>query len=274
MTVRPYPTALGRGLVMKNPSNRFAISGWGVALVVLVVQALLVDGRSVLVAITSSVGVYLAWAVGRELDPDNAGVAQWALVLGLAFALWSPPGALAAGVTMLGIRVVVGTIGAAVRPVDVAALLAIGFAAAIEPVAWLGGVMVLIWLWAAPEVGELRTPGLIAFGVGVVAGASLSVLAIWETSPFDAEVTATAYVLAAVAGAATLLAARPIDVEARTDKRGGRIDAVRVRFGRLGAGTACIWAAVIAGTAGFWLLGPVFAALIVAAVYRVFVHPA
>nr|MDJ0791281.1 hypothetical protein [Acidimicrobiia bacterium] len=97
----------------------------------------------------------------------------------------------------------------------------------------------------------------------------------WTEGTFvAAEVTTTAYVLAAVAGGAMILAARPLAVTSPTDTGSGTVESVRVRSARIAAGSFCMWAAVIGGVAGFWSIVPVFCALAVAAVFRVFIQPA
>ena len=52
------------------------------------------------------------------------------------------------------------------------------------------------------------------------------------------------------------------------------IDARRLQMARVATGSFCMWAAVVAGVEGFWSISPAFAALVIAAIYRVFVHPA
>ena len=272
---RPGPdTAIGRHFDFRLPSNRIAIGGSVVAFGALAVASLFTDDLTIIGAGFAAVGVFIAWAVSRELDPGMPSAATWTMVLALAFAFWSLPGALVSGVTLIGIRLIVGSVGVRLTLVDALSFALIGGAAMIDPIGWMAAAMIAIWLWTAPEVGKRRRIGQAWFAVGVIGGIAVGLLATWGDSPFDAEVTATAYVLAAIAGGAMLFAARPVQVTAETDGGSGTIDAVRVRFGRLAAGSACMWAAVIAGVDGFWQLGPVFAALVVAAAYRVFVHAA
>ena len=267
-------TAIGRHFDLRLASNRVAIGGTVIAFVVLLVAGWVLDEFSVLGAAAAAIAVFIAWAVSRELDPDMPTAATYAMALALGFAVFTTPGALVSGVVLIGIRFIVGSVGAPLTLLDALSLGLIAGAAMIDPVGWIGAAMVAIWLWSAPEVGDRRRIGQVAFALGVAGGVVVGVAWTWGGSPMDAEVTATAYVLAAIAGAAMLFAARPVSIASETDRRTAVIDPIRVRFGRLAAGSACMWAAVIAGVEGFWQVGPVFAALVVAAVYRVFVHPA
>ena len=148
------------------------------------------------------------------------------------------------------------------------------FFAALDPALWVAGLALVAWLVRAPEPGTLRRWGQAAFGVGAAAG--LGVLAYqWSNGSLESvDVTATAYALAAAAGLAMIVAARPLAVTSSTDSGSGIVEWTRIRSARVAAGSTLMWAAVIGGVDGFWSIGPVFAALAVAAVFRVFVQPA
>ena len=268
------PSALSRPIDAAHVSNRFALAGFGVAAVVLGIKALVSDELSIVGAFAGAVAVFLGWAVGRELDPDTPGVAALAMILALAVAIFSTPAALATGVALIGVRVVSGTVGAPVTWIDTAVFLGIGVVVGANPILWIVGVSILMWLMRAPEVGALRNWVTAALLVGSAGGLGW-LWSRWNAGLIDdVEITATAYVLAAAAGAAMMLASRPVQATSPTDSGAGTVDPVRVRFARLAAGAYCMWAAVIGGTAGFWSIGPVFAALVAAAIYRVFMQPA
>lgn len=237
-------------------------------------KALLIDELSVLGVIFASVAVFLGWAVGRELDPDTPNVANLAMALALVAAVFFTPSVLIAGIALIGIRLVAGTVGAPITILDLFLLVFVGAASGAVSVLWIVGITIVIWLWAAPEVGDRRTWGLVSFLVGVAVGLGFAYY-MWSKGTLrEVDITAGAYVLAGLAGGAMLVAARPIAVISQTDVGTGAVDSVRVRFARLAAGSFCMWAAVIGGVEGFWAMGPVLAGLVAAAIYRVFVHPA
>ena len=269
----PVPSAMARGIDPRLASNRFALGGFAAALAVLGGVAFFTD-RTFLEAVFGAVAVFLGWAIGRELDPDTPRVAAFSLVLALAFAVFAAPSALVTGVALIGVRLVAGTVGAPVSVFDLIVLPVIGVLAALTPSLWIVGIAIAMWLLRAPEVGRLRTIATVAFLAGAAGGLAFMY---WEWSEgrlADVEIGFAAYGLAALAGLAMMLAARPVRVTVQTDCRSGPVDPVRIRFARMAAGAFSMWAAVMGGTEAFWAMGPVFAALVVAAVFRVFVQPA
>lgn len=274
MSIHDSHSAMGRGIDVTLGSNRFAFAGWGVALLALMAKAVLAGEPSIPGALMASIAVFLGWAVGRELDPDTPGVAAAAMVLSLAAALWSAPSALATGLILIAVRLVAGTVGKSLTRIDIVALGVIGGAVGIEPLAWVAGLTMLIWLRSAPEAGPRSEWGQLVFVAGAVTGAVTSWLWWWEGGPFASSVETTAYVLAALAGGAMILSARPMPVRSTADVSGETLDPRRIRLARIAAGSSCMWAPVVAGVEGFWQVAPVCAALVVAAIYRVFVHPA
>lgn len=274
MAVPTIPSALSRSLDLSYPSNRFALAGFFVAVAVLGLQALLTDELTGVGAVFAAVAVFLGWSAGRELDPGTTGVAALALVLSLALAVFEPPAALATGVAMIGLRLVSGTVGAPATWLDLAVFAAIGAVAGATPILWIVGGAILMWLLRAPEVGRLR-PWVTGTFIGGTACGLGWLWYQWNDGRIDdVAITATAYVLAAAAGAAMMVAARPVSDTAPTDSGSEDVDRLRVRFARLAAGSFCMWAAVIGGTMGFWAIAPIFAALVAAAIYRFFVQPA
>ena len=267
-------SAWARNIDASYPSNVFAVVGFVVALVALGGKALIVDDLSLIGAAFASVAVFLGWAIGRELDPDTPWVANIALIAALIAALFFTPAALATGVVLIAVRSVAGTVGSPLSRLDLFVVAGLAAFAAFDPVLWIAGLAVLAWLVRAPEVGDLRSWGVGAFAAGAAGGLGFLWYQ-WSTDALESiEVTGTAYALAAVAGLAMLLAARPLAVTSLTDSGSGSISWMRVRSARIAAGASCMWAAVIGGVDGFWSIGPVFAALAVAAVFRVFVQSA
>ncbi len=205
-----------------------------------------------------AVVVFLAWAVGRELDPDRPHVGAWAMPVAFTAVVYDLPSALLTAAALIAIRVVAGTTGGAVTWVDLAILALLGFIAGSDPVVWIVGLTLAIWLFTAPEVGHLRIVGLVALGIGVGVG-------VWFAEPAVVEITQDAYLLAAFGGAVMMLAMTPKSMASVTDTRSGPVSVHRVGLARKAAGTFVMWAAVMGGVAGFWMLSPLLAALIATA---------
>lgn len=263
---------LGRGLDFDLRSNRIAVVGFTTALAVLGVSSVFRDDLSLLGSVSASVAVFLGWAVGRELDPDKPGAATLTMVLSLLLALITVPGAIATGVAMLAVRATAGTVGTRIGWGDVIAIGLIGLAVGLDPNLLISGLIIATWLWAAPEVGKRRVPALVTLTTGAFGGVAWVLLGS-EGYP-TVQVTGMAYVLAALAGGAMMLSARPADVAVENDARIAVVSTHRVRMGRIAAGSICLWAGVWGGVAGFWAVGPIFVGLIATAIYRVFVHSA
>ena len=267
-------TGLGRELNPRIPSNRFAVIGAVGAFAVLLVVSWIRDEVSVPAAAFGAVSVFIGWAISRELDPDRPDAAALAMAVALAAAVVAAPSALASGVVLIALRLIAGTVGVALKPLDLVVLAGVAGVAGATPILWLAGAALGIWAWTAPESVANQWPTRIAFVAGALTGLAVAAWTTWFGDGYGAEITTEAYALAAAAGLAMLLSIRHLPIASRTDAGTHPIRPERVRLARLTAGAILMWAAVIGGVEGFWALGPAFSALVMAAVYRVFVHAA
>jgi len=111
-------TALGRPILWSYPSNRFAVIGSAVGTVLLVIIRL-IGRRPVTVGnvVGAFAALFLAWAVARELDPDENLSASIALVLAfVALLQFGFASAWLVGGVLLGTRLIVGTVGVSASP--------------------------------------------------------------------------------------------------------------------------------------------------------------
>ncbi|WP_052351717.1 hypothetical protein [Deinococcus pimensis] len=114
-------SSLGRPLDPSVPSNRFAALGFALTFV-----AARVAGRTWLQSAQAGLGAFLAWSAGRELHPDDPNAANVALLIEAPLAILAPPSVPAAFGHTSALRVVAGTVGEKVTPVDEAALATLG----------------------------------------------------------------------------------------------------------------------------------------------------
>ncbi len=133
-------TALGRPIDLRHASNRQAV---GLAIVAAVLAAAVaLDGQGFTAeigsaALAAGAGTFLAWALGRELDPDAPVTAFVAGLATIATTLWlgSPNLLMMAGILFIG-RVLLRPTGHPPRLLDLAGLLGLGVFLGTRPGGW------------------------------------------------------------------------------------------------------------------------------------------
>jgi hypothetical protein len=249
-------THLGRVLDPRYPSNIFVV----MAAAVLGGVALLIGGWSPEPEWGGPVAVglatFLAWAAGRELDPDRPTTAMVAAVLGALFLL------------VVAARILVRTTGLAPLWTDLAANLAIAAWLAQSVAGWVGGMALA---FAVARDTGLRDPaparnlwwaGAMAVAVTLVASVS-GALGGW---------VAPAVAMSALAAAGVLGAAFFIGPDTPTsvgDFTSRPLDPRRLQEARILILVAAALTAVIAGDEGLRAFGPVWTLLAVGGAVRI-----
>ncbi|MBS3813373.1 hypothetical protein KGY64_06075, partial [Candidatus Bipolaricaulota bacterium] len=109
------PTAIGRPLDPSYPSNLFIMIFSGAGLVGFALSEFLLSGGaldSLAFGVRAGLGIFLTWALGRELDPDNPATATVSSVgIVVPIALWGTPGLLIAAWSLFILRVLNRTTG-------------------------------------------------------------------------------------------------------------------------------------------------------------------
>lgn len=138
-------TSLGRSVDLNYPSNVFAVAGSAVA-GTLAFGVSLGDGFPTAAAggIVVGLAAFVAWAIGRELDPDHPAAAAVALVIAGAAALFDRPALLAVFGVLLAARLAVGSTGLRPTPIDRAVLVAVAVALGTQAVAWPALVVLVV----------------------------------------------------------------------------------------------------------------------------------
>jgi len=124
-------SGLGRPLDPDSPSNR------GVLVVSLAAGAATVGARLLLGAddpiragVASASAAFEAWAIGRELDPDELSTANSAMLIAIAARGLGRPSLSATVPILLGTRLAVGTTGMRLQAIDTGTVAAAGGIAA------------------------------------------------------------------------------------------------------------------------------------------------
>jgi len=245
-------SSIGRGLDPRFPSNLFVLLFTPLAGVVAGVVALVSGdgvGSAARAGLLSGGTAFLAWAIAREIDPDDPIPAGAAAVAAPFVLLIGDPGLGIMAASLLTARILVRSTGLVPRPTDLVAVAGLAWYVATRP----GGLPAALVL-AAAVAADRRLPGedsqwsvpaaLAAAGGAVVAAALTGGIAIEAVAPAGWE-----WLLVGVAGAGALLVLRPPLVVSVCDATDERITERRLRVGRLGA---------LASASGplLWLGGP------------------
>lgn len=221
-------SGLGRPLDPKVPSNRAALVGTAAA-GVLTLASHLVAGRPkpIRAAVATAEACFMAWAIGRELDPDEPSTAILAMPIAMAGRVFGRPGLGASYPALLAARLASGTVGAPLQPIDAAHVAGVGLLAGARPASWPSVAGIGVGLSRDRALGDLTSIGV---GVTVLAGAVGAIAAKAAPKPRLPGPLGVAW-LAAVAGAG-IATARAGAVRSRTDVGDRPIEASRVSLAR------------------------------------------
>ena len=218
-------------------------------------------------AALTALAFFLAWALGRELDPDEdaAALAGAALTLpGLALAGLPDIGALF--LVLLAMRVLNRTTGVAATVLDVGLLLVLGLVVALpgQPVylAAAGAALMVDGIISPPS----RRRVIIGLGAGAIAAAGVIVLMPGGPRPQPELLAGLAALVLAAAFVPVIQAQRGLQSVA--DDTGEPLAVQRVRAGQLLAAGTALAAALWQGSAGLLALLPLWAAMLAAAGWR------
>lgn len=174
-------TGLARPVDPTIPSNLLAFIGSALAVLVYALVQL-ADGHPTGDALSEAVlfgaGVFLAWAITREIDPDHQQSGIWTMPIAVvAMLLMGIPSVLALLGILMGTRVLVQSTGLPITYPDALLLAGVAGAAAYVSQAWLIGVGLLAALLVRSFLSKENPlplyvgAGLV--GVGTVAGVAL-----------------------------------------------------------------------------------------------------
>lgn len=255
-------TGLGRPVDPRVTSNLLAIVGTAAAWIVVTIRDLIgpgtVDWTNVLAA---GLAVFLAWAIGRELDPDQPRSATLGMVATFTFVLFTGVEAAAAAVALLGVRLIVGSVGRPLKAVDYMVLVAVAGFSGTRPELWGPGTLVVTGLlfFRPARFPAATLAATTAAVVGALAWGSPPTLSLDGPS-----------LVAAAVGILSFLASVPVrDVTSRTDSGEVLISANRVALARVVTGVAIAITAFLSSVP-VPVVAPILAPLASVAVVRAF----
>ena len=252
-------THLSRGIDLRLTSNKIAV---GLTMLGAVVGAVAARPEAgVRGAFAVGVGAFLAWAMGREIDPDRTLTATVAgLITIAASVVIAAPGLSALFATLAAVRIIARTTGLPPTILDIIGVSGIAAWAAFHP-GWVAAVGVAIALIVDDR---MTGPGEPAHHWqawwGAVLGALVAVVAGVRRDAWTAP-TAWEWTLVALGMAGALLLIRPTTVTSTGDLTKEPLRADRIRAGRWLAGIVALLATLTEGDLGVASMLGVWSAL-------------
>lgn len=244
-SIPSHASALGRPIDPTFGSNRLALAGSIASGVVFGTLNLIAAEEVFASAFAAGMAVFLAWAIGRELDPDDNSAAAWAMLAAFGYLFLATPSLLFAAGTLLATRLIAGTVGIRLRTVDRIVLVGLG--------ALLGSSLISVAtipaLLAGIVINEQRSSRSIILATATgVAGALTYAIRVPEfdlINPSSIALASLGAVLLALLW--TVPARRPLSPP---DLGLGILDAWRISSARLGAALSLVLAYLLAGDVG------------------------
>lgn len=259
-------TRLGRPFDLSRTSNRISLIGPAVlGLASLGWDVAVGNPADFVGALSAAISAFLAWAIARELDPDRPHTATFAMVLaGLAAAtgIWEVPLGVSTA-ALVGLRVLVGSVGGDLKPLDLAAIVGLAGFAGTRIEGWVVVLLLVLGVLDSRPRGYLYALPAIVLGAG--AGAFLAGVGLPGGTRSD-----EVYLWALVTIAAIPLSVRLTKIRSRTDIFDHPIRWPNVRAARVMAGFVVIGGLLASTANDVVLLAPVLAALGATALARTF----
>lgn len=232
----------------------------------------LMDGEAFTEATRNGVlaggAAFIAWALTREMAPDHPVTAALAGAAAPLLLFAGPADLLSAGLMIFPIRILAGTTGRDLTPLDLAAVAVGAVAVSFRDTGVVVGLVVALSPATSAWWARRSRRGLLIAASGVMIAIVVPLaLVVGDHDPW---IQPTGFARGLFVGglAAGLVAAWVVPgVSSSVDsRRGGRVLTHRVRLGRVAALVAAVATALWAGGPGVLALGPVWAALAVTAV--------
>lgn len=253
-------SALGRSIDIRYASNRYAIAATFAAGAVGFFVGLFGEGNALGDGVASGGAAFLAWAIGRDLDPDHTLTAAVAAPVGLALWFLGAPGLWVVGTALLGLRLISQTTGRSPWPADMVVAIVFAVVAGFRPGGFIAAAALGIALILDCRLSLRARPIQYLAGLLAVIGAAIAAV-IWSDPLAFESVTIMGGLVAALAVGAALTTplARPA---AEGDLTGEPLERGRIRLARLVASAVTVGYLIQGGQAGITTIGPLLAAML------------
>ncbi|MBT8202412.1 MAG: hypothetical protein HKN74_10450 [Acidimicrobiia bacterium] len=274
MTSRPrfqIRTGLGRALDVEHRSNRFVLAAAVAAGAGTLLFRWATEADDVwLWAFRAGAAVFLAWAIGRELDPDDTASAGVAAVLVIPLLALGAPSLASAGAVLVAARIAVRTTGVSAHWIDGIVLTAAAAYLGSQAETWpaLGTLILALGTdrYAEPP-GADRT---LVFAA--MMGVAAFVTAFWvaDTLEWTQPTVAEWIVVGVVAAGGFLAIVNTQTPTSRADLHPGDLSETRLRFGRMLGLFTLVVGLIYVGGPSVTGLTPLWAALLATAALHYF----
>ena len=256
-------TGIGRPLDFAHASNRYAVAvtalaGLGTLLWRWATGADDIWGWSFRMALA----VFLGWAIGRELDPDDTGSAALASLIVIPLTVLGSPSLWSVVAVLLAVRIAVRTTGISPHVIDGIALVAGAAYLGARAGTWPALATLIVAVGTDRYASPPGPPRTIWFGAAMTVTAIGAALWLADPPPWT-EPTIAEWVLLGLATAGGFLAiVNTRTPTGRTDFHDETLSESRLRFGRVLVLFTLVVGVVYLGGPAIGDLGPVWAAII------------
>ena len=231
---RRIATGIGRPLHLDYPSNRYILVATALAGVGTLLWRWLAGADDIFSwSLRIAWAVFLAWAIGREIDPDDAGSAGVATLIVVPLTVLGTPSLASAAAILMAARIAVRTTGISPHLIDGIVLTAGAAYLGARPETWpaLGTLILAVATdrYAQPP-GPDRT---LWFSVAMILAAVGAALWLGDPPGWVRPTVAEWVVLGATAVAGFLAVVNIRPVQSRTDFHDQALSDSRLRFGRV-----------------------------------------
>jgi hypothetical protein len=232
----------------------------GAVLTLVLTDAAIVD--ALWAGVGYGVGAFLAWAIGRELDPGDNRAARLAVLAFAVIAFAGRPELAAVAAVLVAVRLVARTTGRAPTAVDLAGVVVLAGISGATAAGFMAacGLAVALWLDTRLDDDPHMTPQLAAAGVAFVAAFAVTLITGAFLSGWDGPTPFDAVVVIVTALAATRM--RVVIADTTADLTREPLDPVRVRRGQQLTAAIAAVGILWTGFHGVGALGPVLAAMV------------
>jgi hypothetical protein len=240
-----HVSAMGRPLDPHYPSNLLAIAGSVGTGIVFAIFNLFASEPLASSPFAAGMAVFLAWAIGREIDPDNNAAAALAMLVAAVYSVLAAPSVMLGAGMLITSRLASGTVGIYLKSIDRIVLIALGglLGAGATTAAALPALI------AAILIIQPRVIQTLFLAIGTATAGAL-VYSLRQPEVARTSLEPSSLVALAIIGLAVARILPAADPVSPTDIGGREIQGRRVTSARVAVAATIVLAFILAGNHG------------------------